>query len=94
MLSFVFLNLPRLADMSGDFGFVGTIQSLAVLGGGDLRSRPDLLPHGCNGSDAVLPRKGTVLIRRLVPAKHQAKALGLAERFMEGLASLRSPPAS
>jgi uncharacterized protein (TIRG00374 family) len=90
MLSFVFLNLPRLASMSDDSGYVGTIQTLALWGAAIFAAALIFFLVAAMAPTPVY-RGGTILIQRLLPVKYQAKALGLAERFMEGLASLRSP---
>jgi len=90
MLAFVFLNLPELARMTADSGFVGDIQTLALLGVvafiGALAAF--LLA-------AMFPARAegivTGLANRLVPVRFREKVLGVTLRFLGGLESLRSP---
>jgi len=90
MLAFVFLNLPELARLTADSGFVGNIQSLALWGAGAFLGALGLFLLA-----AMFPqptsRLVNVLVRRLAPARFQDKILSLAERFLGGLESLRSP---
>ncbi len=90
MLAFVFFNLPELARLTHDSGFVGDIQSLAVWGAvaflGVLAAF--LLA-------AMFPKRAEALasglIAHLVPARFRQKVAGVSLRFLEGLESLRSP---
>jgi uncharacterized protein (TIRG00374 family) len=90
MLAFVFLNLPRLATMTDESGFIGNIQSLTLWGAGVFAIALALFLLA-----AMFPRQAaqavTGLITRLLPERFHERALGLAGRFLEGLASLRSP---
>jgi glycosyltransferase 2 family protein len=90
MLSFVFLNLPRLATLGGNSGFVGTIQTLAVWGAGIFFAALVFFLLAAMFPEPVYAG-GSILTRKLAPVRYQEKILGLAGRFMEGLASLRSP---
>ena len=90
MLGFVFLNLPRLAGMSGDSGFIGTIQTLAVYGAALFAAALIFFLLAAMYPQPIF-RASKVLIERLLPERYQQKTLGLAERFMEGLKALRSP---
>jgi uncharacterized protein (TIRG00374 family) len=90
MLMFVFINLPELARLTGESGFAGSIQALALWG--------TLAFVGVLAVFLVVAawpelaaRLGGGLIERLVPGRFRPKALGLLARFLEGLASLRSP---
>lgn len=90
MLSFVFLNLPKLADLTADSGFAGSIQTLAIVGAAVFL-----------GATAVFilmavytPQARTVLgklTERFIPERYQQKLGDFIERFLGGLASLRSP---
>ncbi len=90
MLAFVFLNFPRLAGLSGSSGFVGSIEQVAIWGavifaaalGGFVAAA--MFP-------AFTTRVSEWFIIRLMPKRLHAPLLGLAGRFLEGLASLRSP---
>ena len=91
MLSFVFLNLSELAKLTSASGFVGDIRTLALVGTavflGALLSF--LLA-------AMFPERSLAVFEvfaRILPQHLRAKLLGLAERFLGGLASLRSPRA-
>ncbi len=90
MLAFVFLNLPRLATMTDESGFIGNIRNLSLWGAGGFA-----LALGVFLLAAMFPRVaeriGIQLITRLLPQRFHTQALGLAARFMEGLVSLRSP---
>lgn len=90
MLGFVFLNLPKLAEVTADSRFAGSIQELALWGAGAFGAAVVLFLLM-----AIFPRRtlGAVawLLERLTPARLRERALPLAERFVEGLSSLRSP---
>lgn len=90
MLSFVFLNLPRLAELTASSGFVGNIQQVAVIGTAvfALALAAFLLAAMFPQSAA---RAGTWTITRLTPQRFHARLLGVAGKFLDGLASLRSP---
>jgi uncharacterized protein (TIRG00374 family) len=90
MLAFVFLNLPELATLTVDSGFAGSIRSLALVGAGVFMGAVvvfllmAIFPDQAN-------RVIAWLIERLVPGRWRESLLGIAKRFLEGLASLRSP---
>jgi uncharacterized protein (TIRG00374 family) len=90
MLAFVFVNLPELARLGGDSGFLGNIQQAAVIGAGIF-----LGALGVFLLAAMFPqvsaRMGLGLIQRLLPIRLHEKMIGLLGRFLDGLASLRSP---
>ena len=89
MLAFVFVNLPELAKLTGSSGFVGNIQQLAVIGAGVFLGAllifllAAMFPH-------VTMRVGLWFIRFL-PQRFHTRLIGLSNRFLDGLASLRSP---
>jgi uncharacterized protein (TIRG00374 family) len=90
MLGFVFLNLPELARVTADSGLVGDIRSVTLVGAvGFLMAVAVFLLM------AVFPRRAKGVLQsasaRLLPAGLQPQAMGLLERFLDGLASLRSP---
>ena len=90
MLAFVFLNLPRLADLTADSGFVGNIQQVAVWGTAIFAAALLLFILA-----AMFPqpasRLGVWLIEHLAPKKFHTQILGIMAKFLDGLASLRSP---
>lgn len=90
MLGFVIFNLPALAAVAGASGFVGSIQQVVLWGASAFGGALVAFLF-----TAMFPRPATRIIEwfvaRLVPARLRPKALGLLARFLEGLASLRSP---
>lgn len=90
MLAFVFLNLPQLAGLTGNSGFVGDIRTLALAGSGAFIGALAVFLWA-----AVAPEKAGKLIewivRRMVPERLQERVLDLSGRFLGGLESLRSP---
>jgi uncharacterized protein (TIRG00374 family) len=90
MLAFVFVNLPELAKLTSDSGFVGNIQQVAVIGTGVFLSAlaifllAAMFPH-------VSARLGLWFISRFTPKRTHEKIIGIMNRFLDGLASLRSP---
>jgi uncharacterized protein (TIRG00374 family) len=90
MLAFVFLNLSQLANLTSDSGFIGNIRNLAILGAvGFLLAVIVFLLM------AIYPQKATEftskMIHRFIPARFQSTLQQMSERFIQGLASLRSP---
>ena len=91
MLGFVFVNLPELARLaSSDSGFVGDIQSLSLWGAGIFAAALVLFLLA-----AMFPkftvRIGVWFIDRLLPKRIREKTSGILHKFLDGLASLRSP---
>jgi uncharacterized protein (TIRG00374 family) len=90
MLAFVFLNLPELARLTVDSGFIGNIQTLALFGTAAFAGALLVFLAG-----AMFPERAEKIIRvvvlRVVPQRLQDKVLGLSGRFLGGLESLRSP---
>ena len=90
MLAFVFLNLPELARINSDSGFVGDIQSLAVwgsiafIGALGLFLLAAMFPQ-------VTARVGLWFVYRLTPKRLHEKIISVMNKFLDGLASLRSP---
>jgi uncharacterized protein (TIRG00374 family) len=89
MLGFVFLNLSELARVTADSGLVGDIRTLAILGAAGF-----LLAVLAFLLMAVFQRQADQavgwLAQRLLPRSWREPGLGLARRFLSGLASLRS----
>ncbi len=90
MLGFVFLNLRELSGLTGTSGFVGSIQSLALWGAALFFTAVAAFLLM-----AVFPRQAARLaawIRaRVVPVRYRPNLQGIVDRFLGGLASLRSP---
>jgi len=90
MLGFVIFNLPALAAISGDSGFVGNIQQVAVFG--TLVFAVALVVFLLA---ALFPHQSLGLFHRfvepLLPQPIRQKTVGLVVGFWAGLESLRSP---
>jgi hypothetical protein len=87
MLGFIVFNLPELARATSDAGLVGSIRSVAVLGAVVFLAAVLVF-----GLFARFPQQGAALVSRLpLPARSRPQVARLTERFLEGLASLRSP---
>ena len=90
MLAFVFVNLPELAKLTGGSGFVGNIQQVAVIGTGVfLGALAAFLIAAMFPQTAA--KVGFWFIYRLLPKKMHERVTSLASKFLDGLASLRSP---
>jgi glycosyltransferase 2 family protein len=90
MLAFVFINLTELAQLTGDAGFVGSIQTVALWG--------TIAFTGVLGLfllAAMFPVRTEAIFeyfnQRFVPVSLREKLLGFVQRFLGGLESLRSP---
>ena len=90
MLAFVFLNLPELARLTSDSGFVGSIQTVALWG--------TIAFFGALGAfllAAMFPEwveKFTfVIANRIIPQQYREMVMGLVQKFLGGLEALRSP---
>jgi glycosyltransferase 2 family protein len=90
MLSFVFVNLSELATLTGSSGFLGSIRTLALIGTGVFLGALAVFLVA-----AMFPLRTELLlasiVNRLLPARFRGKVLGIASRFLGGLAALRSP---
>lgn len=92
MLAFIFVNLPELAKLSGDAGVIGgvSIQDIALFGtfafGGALLVflLVAMFPQ-------ITARIGLMIIQKILPQRFHSRAIGLITKFLDGLASLRSP---
>lgn len=90
MLAFVFVNLPRLAGLSGDSGFLGNIRQAAVIGAAIFVGALVVFLLAAM-FPAISARAGLGLVERLLPRRLHEKVIALLGRFLDGLASLRSP---
>ena len=90
MLAFVFLNLPELARLTMDSGFVGDIQNLALWGAAAFLGAltafllAAMFPHQ---AEKVI----TWIVNHLIPVRFSQQVFDIAMRFISGLESLRSP---
>lgn len=90
MLAFVFVNLSELAKLTGSSGFVGNIQQVAVIGTGVFLGAllvflvAAMFPQ-------MTARIGLSMIERFLPKRLHEKIIGIMTKFLDGLASLRSP---
>jgi glycosyltransferase 2 family protein len=92
MLCFVFVNLPELARLTGDAGFMGAfnIRDLAIAGAGIFLGAllvfllAAMFPR-------VTERIARAVIGKVVPARIRQKTMDITLRFLTGLESLRSP---
>lgn len=90
MLAFVFVNLGELAKLTGASGFVGNIQQVALIGTGIFIGALIIFLVA-----AMFPqmtaRIGLWFIYKLLPKRLHEKVISLMNKFLDGLASLRSP---
>jgi glycosyltransferase 2 family protein len=90
MLAFVFINLPELAKLTSDSGLIGNIQTVAILGTAAFIGALAVFLLA-----AMFPEQAeafiTKVVNRVVPERFREKLLGLINKFMGGLESLRSP---
>ncbi len=90
MLAFVFLNLPELARLTVDSGFVGNIQTLALWGVAAFIGVLAIFLIA-----AMFPQTAERVVQwfalRFVPERLRERVMEIALRFLGGLESLRSP---
>lgn len=90
MLAFVFINLPELAKLTSASGFVGNIQEVAIYG--TVAFTAALVIFLLAAMYPIVTIKiGQWLIDRVVPARLRARLTDFMHKFLDGLASLRSP---
>ena len=90
MLSFVFINLPELTNLTADSGFAGSIRALALVGAAVFLGAVLvflLMAALTEQSKRVI----SWFTDRLVPERFRDNVDAVSARFLEGLASLRSP---
>lgn len=89
MLSFVFLNLREVAGLTADSRFAGSIRDLAIWGTALFFGAVLVFLLM-----AIFPKQTQRIIHwmveRILPERWRTQSLDLAERFLGGLASLRS----
>ncbi len=90
MLAFVFINLPELAKLTGESGFVGNIQQVALWGTAAFVGALAIFLLAAM-FPAITAKIGQWFIDRVLPLRLQEKVSGIMHKFLDGLASLRSP---
>jgi uncharacterized protein (TIRG00374 family) len=90
MLAFVFVNLPELANLTGASGFVGNIQQVAVVGTGVFLGALAVFLLAAMFPQ-VTARIGLWSIEHFTPMRLHTKSISVMNKFLDGLASLRSP---
>ena len=90
MLAFVFLNLPELAKLTSASGFVGNIQQVAIIGTGVFITALIIFLLAAMFPQ-VTAKFGLWFIERLTPQRLHTKIISVMNKFLDGLASLRSP---
>ena len=90
MLAFIFVNLPELARLTGASGFVGNIQQVALIGTGAFLGALAVFLLAAMFPQ-VTARAAGWFIDRFLPERLREKVSGIMDKFLDGLASLRSP---
>jgi len=90
MLAFIFINLPELARLTSASGFVGNIQQVAIYGTAAFTAALVMFLLAAM-FPAITIRIGQWFIDRFLPARFRVQTTGLMHKFLDGLASLRSP---
>ena len=90
MLAFVFVNLSELAKLTGASGFVGNIQQVAIIGTGIFIGALIVFLVAAMYPQ-VTAKIGLWFIHRLLPLRLHNRVVDLMDKFLDGLASLRSP---
>jgi uncharacterized protein (TIRG00374 family) len=90
MLAFVFVNLPELARLTDASGFVGNIQQVAVIGTGVFLGALGVFLLAAMFPQ-VTARAGLWGIEHFTPKRLHTSIIGIMNKFLDGLASLRSP---
>jgi uncharacterized protein (TIRG00374 family) len=90
MLAFIFVNLSELAKLTSSSGFIGNIQEVAIYGTAAFVGALIVFLLA-----AMFPiwtaRIGDWFINHLLPERLREKVSGIMNKFLDGLASLRSP---
>jgi len=90
MLAFVFVNLSELTKLTGSSGFVGNIQQVAVIGTGVFLGALVVFLLAAMFPQLTM-KIGLWMIYHLTPQRLHPRLINLANKFLDGLASLRSP---
>ncbi len=90
MLAFVFVNLPELAKLTSASGFVGNIQQAAVFGTGFFMGALIAFLIAAMFPQATM-KVALWLLTHFTPQRFHQRLLNISMKFLDGLASLRSP---
>ena len=90
MLAFIFVNLTELAKLTGASGFVGNIQEVAIYGTALFLGALAVFLVAAMFPQTTA-RIGLWLIERLTPKRMHIRFVSIMNKFLDGLASLRSP---
>jgi len=90
MLAFVFVNLPELAKLTGSSGFVGNIQQVAVIGTGVFLGALAVFLLAAMFPQTTA-KAGLWTIQHFLPQRLHTRIISMMNKFLDGLASLRSP---
>src|SRR5688572_10620220 len=90
MLAFIFVNLSELAKLTGASGFVGNIQQVAIIGTGIFLGALFVFLLAAM-FPKVTAKIGLWVVVRLTPQRLHTKIIDIMTKFLDGLASLRSP---
>jgi len=90
MLAFVFVNLPELAKLTGSSGFVGNIQQVAVIGMGVFLGALAVFIVAAMFPQTTA-KAGLWTIEHFTPKRLHTRIISVMNKFLDGLASLRSP---
>lgn len=90
MLAFVFVNLPELVKLTGASGIIGNIQQVAIIGTGVFLGALAVFLLAAMFPQ-ITAKFGLRMIERFMPKRLHEKITGIMHKFLDGLASLRSP---
>ncbi len=90
MLAFVFVNLSELAKLTSASGFVGNIQQVAIIGTGVFIGALIIFLLAAMFPQ-VTAKLGLWCIEKFTPQKFHQRIISIMNKFLDGLASLRSP---
>jgi glycosyltransferase 2 family protein len=90
MLAFIFVNLPELATITHNSGYIGNIRTVAIYGSA-LFFGALLIFLVAAMVPQVTGRIIDWLVLHLLPVRFREKTGGIAHKFLDGLESLRSP---
>jgi uncharacterized protein (TIRG00374 family) len=90
MLAFVFVNLPELATLTGSSGFAGNIQQLSLIGTGVFLGALVLFLLAAMFPQVTM-KIALWLLTHFTPPRMHTRLINITNKFLDGLASLRSP---
>lgn len=90
MLAFVFVNLSELAKLTNASGFVGNIQQVAIIGTGIFIGALIIFLLAAMFPQVTI-KISAWCIEKLTPQRFHTKLIHISHKFLDGLASLRSP---